>query len=167
MKLIELSEADAARRDEVSNSIRKIQDAGTCPTCHNLITGDVFPSADARTFYEDEQVACFLELFGRNPGHTIVLVKRHLEDISELPGDDPVYLVISAAINALKSVFGAEKVYMSTMCDGPRNHLHFQLIPRLPGDEVRGSKLFVKPRLLLTEYALDVERLRAAMSVSG
>ncbi len=163
MKLIPLEGADAERRDETARAIRRIQDAGICPTCRNQVSGEIFPAADDRTYYEDDAVSCFLEMYPRNPGHTIVLVKRHLEDISELAGDDPVYLVIASAIKTLKSVLGAEKVYLCTMCDGPRNHLHFQLIPRLPGDEIRGSKLFVKPRMLLTQFALDMDDLRLAM----
>ena len=42
------------------------------------------------------------------------------------------------------------------MCDGKRNHLHFQLIPRLKNDEIIGSKLFVKERGILV---LDKEIL--------
>ncbi len=148
-------------------AIQRVQAAGTCPTCHNLVSGEIFPQADARTFYEDDNVSCFLEIYPRNPGHTIVLVKRHLEDVSELPGDDHVYSVIHDTIDALKSVLGAEKVYLVTMCDGPRNHLHFQLIPRLPDDEIRGSRLLVKERMLLTEFAVDVGRLSAAMQASS
>ena len=55
----------------------------------------------------------------------------------------------------LREVFGCERVYLCTMCDGPNNHYHVQLIPRYP-HEKRGSGNFVKPR---GEYVLDKDKL--------
>ena len=52
-------------------------------------------------------------------------------------------------------VYGCERVYLCTMCDGPNNHYHVQLIPRY-AHEKRGSGNFVKPR---TEYKLDKEKV--------
>ena len=111
----------------------------------------MFPSANERTFYEDGLVKCFLEQYPRNPGHTIILLKPHFEDVSGLPPalGSKISQVIHAATQTLKAVVKAEKVYPCTMCDGVRNHLHFQLIPRLEGDTVTGSKLFVNERRIL------------------
>ena len=53
------------------------------------------------------------------------------------------------------AVYGCERVYMCTMCDGPNNHYHVQLIPRY-SHEKRGSGNFVKPR---KEYIPDKEKL--------
>ena len=55
----------------------------------------------------------------------------------------------------IREVYGCERVYMCTMCDGPNNHYHIQLIPRY-AYEKRGSKNFVKPR---KEYVADCEKL--------
>lgn len=46
-------------------------------------------------------------------------------------------------------------LYVYTMCDGPNNHYHIQLIPRY-ACEMRGSKNFVKPR---REYVADTDKL--------
>ena len=51
----------------------------------------------------------------------------------------------------IREVYGCERVYMCTMCDGPNNHYHIQLIPRY-SYEKRGSKNFVKER---QEYIYD------------
>ena len=51
-------------------------------------------------------------------------------------------------------VYGCERVYLCTMCDGPNNHYHVQLIPRYP-HEKRGSENFVKPR---KTYTFDKEK---------
>lgn len=58
-------------------------------------------------------------------------------------------------MNALKEVYSAESVYLCTMCDGPMNHFHIQLIPRY-SFEKRGSQNFVKQRF---EYVEDGEKL--------
>ena len=58
-------------------------------------------------------------------------------------------------MNILKEVYNSESVYLCTMCDGPMNHFHIQLIPRY-SYEKRGSKNFVKPR---KEYAEDKEKI--------
>jgi AGCS family alanine or glycine:cation symporter len=55
-------------------------------------------------------------------------------------------------------VYGCERVYMCTMCDGPNNHYHVQLIPRY-ADERRGSSNFVKPR---KAYVMNEEKLKKA-----
>ena len=44
-----------------------------------------------------------------------------------------------------KEVYKCERVYMCSMCDGPNNHYHIQLIPRY-SLELRGSKNFTKER---------------------
>ena len=54
----------------------------------------------------------------------------------------------------LKEVYGCERVYMCTMCDGPNNHYHVQLIPRY-AFEKRGSRNFVKER---HDYVFDGEK---------
>lgn len=66
-----------------------------------------------------------------------------------------MYLFAKKAMNALKTVYSAESVYLCTMCDGPMNHFHVQLIPRY-AYEKRGSKNFVKPR---NKYIHDPEKI--------
>ena len=61
--------------------------------------------------------------------------------------------------NKIKEVLGAVKVYMCTMCDDGRNHLHFQLIPRYEGNVI-GSKLFVNERGIVEIDKEIIEKLR-------
>jgi diadenosine tetraphosphate (Ap4A) HIT family hydrolase len=161
-----MTEAERAERAEMIRGADELKAAGVCPTCRNLVVGGVYPPVAGRLYYEDDLVCCFLEQYPRGPGHTIILVRPHYEDIAEMPPEVGVrvYPVIHAAIAALKKVIGAEKIYFCTMCDGPRNHLHFQLIPRLPGDPVQGSRVFVKERGILTQHAKTVQRLSLEMA---
>ena len=60
-------------------------------------------------------------------------------------------------------MYQCERVYLCSMCDGPVNHYHVQLIPRY-SNEKRGSGNFVKQR---TEYVFDEPRFRAVKEKIG
>jgi histidine triad (HIT) family protein len=161
MRLTSLGNERKVERLALARRVEELKAQGICPTCQDLQHGDIYPPGADRVFYEDDAVCCLLELWPRNPGHTIILLKPHFEDISQMPlaFGARVLPVLHATIGALKEVLGAEKVYLCTMCDGRRNHLHLQLIPRLPGDAITGSQLFVKDRAYLEDYADTVRHL--------
>ncbi len=162
-----MTQEDLLARRRMSRLAEDLKNAGVCPTCRHFETGGIYPDATDRTFYEDDIIACMLEAYPRAPGHVILLVKQHYEDITELPL--PVALqvwpIVHAVIQALKSVLKAEKVYICSMCDGKRNHFHLQLIPRLAGDNIIGSKRFVQTRGVFDENCAHViNKLKNAMS---
>lgn len=66
-----------------------------------------------------------------------------------------IFVLAKTIMNYLKEVYNSESVYLCTMCDGPMNHFHVQLIPRY-SFEKRGVKNFVKPRF---EYKEDGKKL--------
>jgi len=161
MKLQPIDETTKQARWALLDKVIAMQESGECPTCN-----DVYPPATDRIFYEDDSTLCLLEAFPRNPGHTIVMVKAHYDDISQLNSEAmlKIYPVIHRTIDTLKTYLNAEKVYLCTMCDGKKNHLHYQLIPRYEGDTVRGSRLFTKDRLQMVDYAEDVDALKQFMA---
>ena len=71
-----------------------------------------------------------------------------------------IYVLARKVMKVLKDVYKAESVYLCTMCDGPMNHFHIQLIPRYK-NEKRGSINFVKPRF---DYVEDVEKIKQLRS---
>ena len=108
--------------------MHKIKNRDLCPSCYNQEFGGLYADYTDRVIYENEKVICFLEEYPRTPGHTIILAKEHYEDISEMPIEVGTAVMEAAThvISKIKEVLGAEKVYMCTMCDDGRNHLHFQ-----------------------------------------
>jgi len=162
MRLSPLDSERKAERQAIAQRAEELKDHDICPTCRHMQHGDVYLPAEDRAFYEDDIVRCMLEIWPRNPGHTIVFLKPHFENLSELPPAlvAKVLPVIQEVTMSLKEVLGTEKVYLCTMCDGRRNHLHFQLIPRLPGDTISGSKLLVKDRNYLEDYTDIAQRLK-------
>ncbi len=106
----------------------------------------------------------------RTDGHTLVISKEPLDDITELDQNNASHIEILKTVikwcHKLKSKLHVDKVYVMTMCDHwepeeikndwklgdphpeTTEHLHIQLLPRYP--EMRklgtaGEHLFVRP----------------------
>ncbi len=156
-----MTEKDKAEVKAIAERCSELVAKGICPTCQNFKTGDVYPKTPDRVFYEDEKLICLLESYPRGLGHTILLSRKHYEDISEMPVELGCHFVLisRAVVIVLKDLFGAVKVYQVTMCSGEINHLHFQLVPRLEGDKT-GGQVFSMPRGVLTGYKNAVQVLR-------
>ena len=141
-------------------------DSGICPTCfdrenNHLIYGD---KTDTMIF-EDDLFECFLVKRPRADGHVAISTKKHFKDMMEIDDDTcaKIFKFAKKLMNILKDVYNAESVYLCTMCDGPMNHFHIQLIPRYYFEN-RGSTNFVKPRFDYKEDKEKVVELRKQMS---
>ena len=151
-------------------SAGELTDLGICPTCFNRKhDGAVFGDNSDRLLYEDNEIECFLVGNPRADGHMCISTIEHYHDMSEAPDyiNEKRIRFAKRFMVILTAVYECERVYMCTMCDGPNNHYHIQLIPRY-SYEKRGSKNFVKERhayihdeekcirvrALINEYAL-------------
>ena len=116
--------------------------------------------------YEDSDMECLLISNPRAPSHAIITTKEHYKDMMELPDAlcRELYSVARRVMIAIKNVYDAESVYLCTMCDGPMNHFHLQMIPRF-SDEKRGSRNFVKDRKSYVHDADKIAALRAILNV--
>ncbi|MBO7747995.1 HIT family protein [Paenibacillus sp. MWE-103] len=93
---------------------------------------------DANVVYENETLACVLDIAPFNEGHLLLLPKRHILDVEELDSA-AAYAIMDAArlLSALlKRTFRPHGI---TMCqNGGRfndlGHYHLHLIPRYEGD---------------------------------
>lgn len=135
-----------------------LTDMGICPTCYdkehnNCLYGD---NTD-KMLFENDSFECFLCGNPRAVGHTIISSKMHYKDMMEIPDNlcHEIYIFAKKVMQVLKKIYNAESVYLCTMCDGPMNHFHIQLIPRY-SFEKRGSKNFVKER---KEYVEDKDKI--------
>ena len=135
-----------------------IVDAGICPTCFNKAHDNVvYGDISDLMLYEDDDFECFLVGNPRVAGHAAISTKKHFKDMLAI--DDQtctkIFILAKNVMIALKETYNAESVYLCTMCDGPMNHFHVQLIPRMSYEE-RGSDNFVKPRI---PYQHDPEKV--------
>lgn len=138
-------------------NVADIVDAGICPTCFDKKNDNILYNNKDKLIYEDADFECFLVDNPRAKGHTIISTKIHYKDMMEISDEicTKIYLLAKKIMLAIKEIYCTESVYLCTMCDGPMNHFHIQLIPRY-SYEKRGSKNFVKPRF---EYIEDQEKI--------
>lgn len=144
-------------------SAKELTDLGVCPTCFDRATGGaVFGDNSDKIIYRDQNVEVFLAGIPRAEGHTVISTAAHYRDLSEVPDDLANVLMLASTrlMRIIREVYGCERVYLCSMCDGPANHCHLQLIPRY-AYEARGSTNFVKPRFAYRPDPDRVERLRA------
>lgn len=144
----------------LKRSPAELVDLGICPTCFNREHGGALYGDNRQTLlYEDGDIECFFVKNPRAQGHMCISTISHYHDMSEAPDalNEKIIRFAKAFMQILKDVYGCERVYLCTMCDGPNNHYHVQLIPRY-AHEKRGSGNFVKPRMA---YQFDSEKFKA------
>lgn len=141
----------------------ELVDLGICPTCFNRENGGaLYGDLSDKLLYADEEIECFFVGNPRAEGHMCISTIEHYHDLSETPDhiNEKIVRFAKQFMRILCQVYGCERVYMCTMCDGPNNHYHIQLIPRY-AYEKRGSGNFVKPR---KAYVYDKEKFDAVRS---
>lgn len=146
---------------------KDLTDNGICPTCfdrehNNILYGNIKDVL----LYEDSDVIGFLDKHLKSRGHVIILSKIHYKDMLEIPDDlcRRVFITAKKLMQVVKEVYECESVYLCTMCDGPMNHFHLQLIPRYK-EEKRGSVNFVKERKNYVHEEEKIESIRKLMNI--
>ncbi len=145
------------KEDLIKLSPAQLTDMGICPTCFNRENEGALYGDDSQLFiYADEDIECLFVPNPRAEGHMMISTQQHYHDMSEAPDalNDKIFRFAKAFMKIIVKLYNCERVYLCTMCDGPANHYHIQLIPRYSFEE-RGSKNFVKPR---QKYVFDKEK---------
>ena len=149
----------------------ELVDMGICPTCFNRENdGALYGDNSDKLLYEDCDIECFFVGNPRADGHMCISTIEHYHDMSEAPDyiNEKIARFAKQFMIIIREIYECERVYMCTMCDGPNNHYHIQLIPRY-SHEKRGSSNFVKARgaYKLDEQKLDAVRRRIQNYVNG
>lgn len=109
-----------------------------CLFC-KIVQGKV-PSAKV---YEDEDVFAFLDINPVNPGHTLVVSKRHFINIFDVPEEElkKLIVVVKKLSRSIKEALGADGINIEMNNEKGAgqliNHIHFHIIPRFEGDGLR------------------------------
>jgi histidine triad (HIT) family protein len=93
----------------------------------------------AYIIYEDDEVLSFLDISQVTKGHTLVIPKKHIQNIYELTEAEatPVFKAIPKIAQALKDAFNPIGLNMINNNDKPLQsvfHFHVHLIPRYEND---------------------------------
>jgi histidine triad (HIT) family protein len=91
--------------------------------------------APASIVYEDEKVIAFMSIRPINIGHTLVVPKKHYENIYEIPGDEVahLYTVVKKIAHAVQKAVNAEGIRIVQNNGEAAGqvvfHMHVHIIP--------------------------------------
>jgi histidine triad (HIT) family protein len=119
----------------------------------------------ATVVHEDDQTLAFMDLGQVNPGHVLVTVKKHAENLYALD-DAQAGAVLRAAARvarAIRDAFNPDglSVYQANGSAAGQTvfHYHVHLVPRHAGDGMALSwPVKNPPREKLEEYAAKIKR---------
>ena len=121
----------------------------------------------ATVVHEDEHTLAFMDIGQVNPGHVLVAVKKHAENIFALDEAQAAAVFRSAAkvARAIRGAFEPQglSVYQANGAAAGQTvlHLHIHLVPRYEGDGMALTwPVKNPPREKLGEYA---EKIRAKL----
>lgn len=123
-----------------------------CIFC-KIIDGDI-PSAK---IYEDEDVVAILDISQAEKGHTLVLPKKHFDNLLTI--DDEYYCKVMKKVKDLAKVivkaFNADGVNVLNNCNEAAGqsvmHFHVHIIPRYNNDDLK---------IEFTEHKLDLKEIQ-------
>lgn len=117
-----------------------------CPFCA-IAAGDV----DVQLVLRDETVVAFLDHRPLFPGHVLVVPRRHMETLTDLPPAAlaPFFARVQRITAAVERAMGAAGSFVAANNRVSQSvpHFHVHVVPRNPKDGLRG---FFWPR---TRYA--------------
>jgi histidine triad (HIT) family protein len=124
----------------------------------------------SKKVYEDDNTFAFLDINPANPGHTLVIPKKHSDSIFEVDEEDLQNAIVTVKKIAvmIKDTLNVEGVNIiqnnGKLAGQIVSHTHFHVIPRKEGDSV----VINYPRKQTTEQELDevVQKLGGAGSGS-
>jgi histidine triad (HIT) family protein len=129
-----------------------------CLFC-KIIAGDI-PSYK---IYENDLVYAFLDIAKDCPGHTLVVPKKHYVNILDCPADTLAALMAAVQLISRHYVENCGYTGIDTFnangidADQSVFHLHFHILPRKAGDNVRVWDLSDKFDINLPEVAAELK----------
>jgi histidine triad (HIT) family protein len=128
------------------------------PNC--LFCRIVAGAVPADLVVDSPDVVAFLDHRPLFPGHTLVVPRRHVDTLLDLPTEavGPYFAAVQRITAAVTEAMGAvgSFVAMNNVVSQSVPHLHVHVVPRRPKDGLRG---FFWPR---TKYASEAEAAAVA-----
>jgi len=112
----------------------------------------------AKIVFENDKIVAFLDIFPISKGHTIVVPKKHFQNLEEIPENDLCELIkivkrLAIEIRRKLNIEGYNLLQNNFKAAGQViNHIHFHIIPRNKNDEKFKLKI---PRNQATEEELN------------
>jgi len=118
---------------------------------------------EAWTVYEDDVSFVFLDNRPLFPGHCLLVPKKHVETIWDLPVEllTPLFNDVQLVARGVKSAMKSQGIFIgiNNIISQSVPHLHIHIVPRNRGDGLKG---FFWPR---HPYSSDKERKKVQKAV--
>ncbi len=121
----------------------------------------------ADIIYEDDVVMAFLDIRPISEGHTIVIPKKHIQDLESLSYEELFDMSSTVKNIGLAMIRGLEVKGYSIFLDNKSAanqhvpHVHFHIVPRAKGDGL--DRWPQQDRYRENESAVYAEKIKAAL----
>lgn len=88
--------------------------------------------------YEDKDFLGFLDAYPLNPGHTLLVPKRHYRWVNQVPNFGHYWRIAGEISQAIEKVLEADHTCFVTL-GHEVTHAHIHIIPRYPIDDLGGT----------------------------
>ena len=127
----------------------------------------------SKKVYEDNSVIAVLDINPRNPGHTLVVPKKHYETIMEMPDNEAqtLFAAVKKMASVIKKATNADGVSISQSNGRAAGqiipHVHFHVIPRFMNEGPVGLESIL-PSKRLDEQTMNklVESIKTSMTTT-
>jgi histidine triad (HIT) family protein len=120
-------------------------------------------TSEASIVYDDETSVAFLDSRPLFAGHTLLIPRRHVETLGDLPASqiEPLFANAQAVCRAVEEALGAEGTFVAINNRVSQSvpHLHIHVVPRRKKDGLRG---FFWPRIKYRDPT-EAESVRIAL----
>ena len=118
----------------------------------------------AHVVLDDDVALGFLDVRPLFPGHVLVVPRRHVVTLPDLPASDvgPFFERVQRVAGAVAGAMGAQGTFvaLNNVVSQSVPHLHAHVVPRTKGDGLKG---FFWPR---TRYADEAEAAEVAARIA-
>jgi histidine triad (HIT) family protein len=124
----------------------------------------------SHTVYEDEHTLAFMDVMPQVDGHTLVIPKAPAENIHDLPPPAlaATILITQRVANAVKQAFDSPGILIAQLNGKAAGqsvfHIHFHVLPRHDGFDLRFHAREMADHRLLAEHA---RRVRAVLEATA
>ena len=100
--------------------------------------------ADATIVYEDLHTLAFLDIHPLNPGHTLVIPKKHYDNMLEMPSEEAgrVFASVSKVMKGVQKASAADGISVGQSNGRAASqeifHMHVHVIPRFNHEMMSG-----------------------------
>jgi histidine triad (HIT) family protein len=112
--------------------------------------------------YEDKEFFAFLDINPRNPGHTLVIPKKHYRWVWDVENVCGYFEAVRKVAKALQKAMNTEYV-VSGIAGKEVFHAHIHLIPRMEGD---GHGEWLDPNKFVKVPKEEMEKIAAKIKSS-